>query len=717
MALINQKYGRQGQADFTLYALANQHPSVFHDITVGTNDTLCIPQESPECNTSLPAIFFPTLKSYGVYAAGAGYDMASGLGSVDGNALVSDWNSISFLPTTTTLSLSPTSVVHGSPVTFTATVSATSGSATPAGDVNISSTSAQSLPQSGAVPVVNGTATESVNFFPGGTYNVTADYAGDGTFAPSTSAPLSLTVTPEASAVAPIVNYDTTAVVQGTDTEVAGRVQNGQQIAFGGTWTFQATPTGVTSQTSGLATGTVTFTDGSTSTAVPIGSLGTATIPIPVLAVGSHSVGASYSGDASYQSSTGGPLNFTVVQGSPRLLLAPNFSQFTVNGSVVPIPGGTESHGRRSCWHRPRRRAHRKCQRHAWQLDSNGRAHFSRLQWRSVRRRRGNLRQPSARIRRAYRKLCGRCELERSGLHSRKSDRRCYGCARAHDHHADGQPHIHQLAVKRHAGSHRASRRRRDSADRRRRFLRRGRNHRRGAFTVYHRRQLSDGHPGPTGHILSERHKPDHRRVLRLPAAGRELRPFDERARLCHRDSVRLPHVRQPIAAHRTLRPIRLRSHRSRLGRWIEPDRIAFVRAGHGRPRVRGHPASADGQRQRNGNRDGECLHHPAGRSNCCHLADEYLPASRRRLASLSFRLSRPYSLCIAARGARISARAQTGPRLLRRRRRASINACGGGSTPIVPQKINTPPGTYGVLVTATAGGATHNAKLTVVVQ
>lgn len=188
---------------------------------------------------------------------------------------------------------------------------------------------------------MNGTATESVNFFPGGTYNVTADYAGDGTFAPSTSAPLSLTVTPEASAVAPIVNYDTTAVVQGTDTEVAGRVQNGQQIAFGGTWTFQATPTGVTSQTSGLATGTVTFTDGSTSTAVPIGSLGTATIPIPVLAVGSHSVGASYSGDASYQSSTGGPLNFTVVQGSPRLLLAPNFSQFTVNGSVVPIPGGT----------------------------------------------------------------------------------------------------------------------------------------------------------------------------------------------------------------------------------------------------------------------------------------------------------------------------------------------------------------------------------------
>ncbi|MGA2422263.1 MAG: S53 family peptidase, partial [Candidatus Acidiferrum sp.] len=34
MALVNQKFGRQGQANFVLYALANQQPNVFHDITL-----------------------------------------------------------------------------------------------------------------------------------------------------------------------------------------------------------------------------------------------------------------------------------------------------------------------------------------------------------------------------------------------------------------------------------------------------------------------------------------------------------------------------------------------------------------------------------------------------------------------------------------------------------------------------------------------------------
>ncbi|MGC1784854.1 MAG: hypothetical protein WA708_20230, partial [Acidobacteriaceae bacterium] len=32
MALVDQKYGRQGQADYTLHALAEQHPAAFNDI-------------------------------------------------------------------------------------------------------------------------------------------------------------------------------------------------------------------------------------------------------------------------------------------------------------------------------------------------------------------------------------------------------------------------------------------------------------------------------------------------------------------------------------------------------------------------------------------------------------------------------------------------------------------------------------------------------------
>ena len=41
MALVNQKYGRQGQADNILYALKTQYPAAFHDVTHGTNSVPC----------------------------------------------------------------------------------------------------------------------------------------------------------------------------------------------------------------------------------------------------------------------------------------------------------------------------------------------------------------------------------------------------------------------------------------------------------------------------------------------------------------------------------------------------------------------------------------------------------------------------------------------------------------------------------------------------
>lgn len=41
MALVNQKYGRQGQAGFVLYPLKTQFPAAFHDVTHGTNSVPC----------------------------------------------------------------------------------------------------------------------------------------------------------------------------------------------------------------------------------------------------------------------------------------------------------------------------------------------------------------------------------------------------------------------------------------------------------------------------------------------------------------------------------------------------------------------------------------------------------------------------------------------------------------------------------------------------
>ncbi len=74
MALVDQAKGsRQGNVNPILYQLAiNQHgggPRVFHDVTAGNNSV-------------------PRLKGF---ACGPGYDEVTGLGSVDGAALIANW--------------------------------------------------------------------------------------------------------------------------------------------------------------------------------------------------------------------------------------------------------------------------------------------------------------------------------------------------------------------------------------------------------------------------------------------------------------------------------------------------------------------------------------------------------------------------------------------------------------------------------------------------
>ncbi len=322
MALVNQKYGRQGQANFTLYALARQQPSVFHDITTGTNDVLC-DSNWQDCSTpvtGLPPIFILggpiSIESYGVYAAAPGYDLASGIGSVDASALVNNWSKITFLPTSTTLQISPASIVHGSPVSIATTVTAATGAVEPGGDVNISTNSPQPLVKGNELTLTGGTATASWNYFPGGTYNVTANYGGDGTFGTSSSAPSTLTVTPEPSTTSLILRYE---YEDPTSQQLLfeGNVLNGGQVPFSSLFTFTAQPSGQTSQETGDATGTATFTDGTTSVTVPMNAQGVATWSPQTLALGSHSVSVSYSGDASYGASTTGPLALTVTKGIP----------------------------------------------------------------------------------------------------------------------------------------------------------------------------------------------------------------------------------------------------------------------------------------------------------------------------------------------------------------------------------------------------------------
>jgi len=132
-----------------------------------------------------------------------GYDLATGLGSVNVANLATAWSSVTFSPTTTTLSLGPTTnITHGSPVTVNATVAPNSASGTPTGDVFLLAfTYGGSAPTGvGLFPLDGGSVSSTTNALPGGTYAVTARYGGDGTFAPSTSSPSpAITVSPEPS--------------------------------------------------------------------------------------------------------------------------------------------------------------------------------------------------------------------------------------------------------------------------------------------------------------------------------------------------------------------------------------------------------------------------------------------------------------------------------------------------------------------------------------
>lgn len=103
VGLVNQKTGSaQGNANPVLYGLAaQQSPSacnsssgpagscVFNDVTSGTNAMPCL-KSSPNCTVSNSSDLFGILSGF---SAGSGYDLATGLGSVNAANLVNDWPS------------------------------------------------------------------------------------------------------------------------------------------------------------------------------------------------------------------------------------------------------------------------------------------------------------------------------------------------------------------------------------------------------------------------------------------------------------------------------------------------------------------------------------------------------------------------------------------------------------------------------------------------
>jgi uncharacterized membrane protein len=249
VALINQKYNStQGNINPVLYPLAARQAAggaaIFHDITTGNNSV-------------------PGLSGYN---AGAGYDLASGLGSVDANMLVNHWND---------------AAVSTNPLTVT----------TYAASVNVGGTSSASVTT--LTSGLKAAVTLTISGLPAG---VTAAFA-PATMASPGSGTASIHFTAAASAVAG--NYKVTVTgTAGTQsatssfnlTVLAGTFQlNGPTDPMGMangasmTWPVTITPqNGMTSTitlgTSGLPTGvTATFAPATVSGSAPTTSTMTIT--------------------------------------------------------------------------------------------------------------------------------------------------------------------------------------------------------------------------------------------------------------------------------------------------------------------------------------------------------------------------------------------------------------------------------------------------------
>ena len=359
MALVNQKYGRQGQADNILYALKTQHPTDFHDVTHGSNAMPCelSPASSLDCITATPSDspsgsgvtegeIGNTTTKVPEYNATAGYNLATGLGTIDANNLVNDWNKIVLATSATTMTASQTSFAHGTPITVSGAVT---GTGTPTGNVALMTDSTEPVNQGQAFfPLSSGAySNATVNYLPGGTYHIWGQYGGDSKNAMSTSTPpIQITVTPETPGISLHLfnaalgdSYPGTAANPGTNWDygsqlmVSALVAPTSQITNLQNCDIQGTSCNVLAKFT-TPTGTVTFTDnGSTINTALMNAEGDAEYNAP-FAIGAHSVSATYNGDPSYNKVTASsPIAFTVVKDNPAFFFG--LSNLNSNGQII----------------------------------------------------------------------------------------------------------------------------------------------------------------------------------------------------------------------------------------------------------------------------------------------------------------------------------------------------------------------------------------------
>ena len=127
VAILNQATQSSGLGNInpTLYTLAASTSTAFHDITTGNN---IVPCTSGTPTSGAASLRCPTTAPLQIgFNAGPGYDLVTGLGSVDANLLVRAWPSFVVTPDFSLGGTPVTVVGPGQSGTSTITVSPTNG--------------------------------------------------------------------------------------------------------------------------------------------------------------------------------------------------------------------------------------------------------------------------------------------------------------------------------------------------------------------------------------------------------------------------------------------------------------------------------------------------------------------------------------------------------------------------------------------------------------
>ena len=334
LALVKQSTGeRQGQANYSLYHLAQKYPEIFHDVTTGTNAVPCV-KGSESCALNEAGYYYLT-----GYNAGAGYDLATGLGSVDVTAMLAHWASAGLAATATHVTFSPAPVAQNQAIT--ADIQVTSAAGIPTGDVALTIE-----PNPPAIPLGEALGTFTLRAdgttgpialgpLPIGSYTLVASYAGSATLAASVSAPTTLTVTTDPST--------TVVTISMVDPET-GKTAVGNTTIYGHFIDLEAQVHG-TLLPKVVPAGTVTFTASGRNLGVaPLNTKGIATKSGVLLTAGSYVVSAAYSGDSNFKPSTGAdPL--TVAKAKTTIAITSNATEFSTTPVIFKVKVTTDSLG------------------------------------------------------------------------------------------------------------------------------------------------------------------------------------------------------------------------------------------------------------------------------------------------------------------------------------------------------------------------------------